>query len=97
MTLLLGPTEISATSPPSSPEIAAVVKGVFGPKLGRFKICHLSSANDVGLELFQFLEPSAERREDNIEYWKTGFYHIAITEPKIEDLTEKIARSGGKQ
>lgn len=96
MTLLLGPTEISASSP-SSPDIAALVREVFGPKLGRFKICHLSSSNAVGIELFQFLEPVAELREENFEYWKTGFYHIAITEPKLEELAHRIAKAGGKQ
>lgn len=97
MTILLAPTEISVISPPSSPEIAALVRKVFGPRLGKFKICHLSSSNGVGIELFQFLEPPAERRKDNFEYWKTGFYHIAITELMLEDLANKISRSGGKQ
>lgn len=97
MTLLLGPTEISASSHPSAPDLAALVREVFGPKLGRFKICHLSSSNGVGVELFQFLEPIAERREENFEYWKTGFSHVAITEPKLEELANRIASSGGKQ
>ena len=97
MALLLGPVEISASSPPSEPTLAALVKGVFGPRLGKFKICHLSSANGVGIELFQFIEPEAERRENNFEYWKTGFYHIAVTDPEIEQLAERISSSGGKR
>jgi hypothetical protein len=31
---------------------------------------------DVGIELFQFIEPAAEQRtdeENNFEYWKIGF------------------------
>ena len=97
MTPLLGPTEISACSPPSTPAIASIVKAVFGLRLGSFKICHLSSANGVGIELFQFIKPEAECREKNFEYWKTGFYHIAITEPKIEELADRISSSGGKR
>lgn len=92
MTVLLGPVEVSA----SDPSLSTVVRNVFGPLLGKFKLCHLSSANGVGIELFQFFEPKAELRNDNFEYWKTGFYHVAITEPQIEELAKKIANSGGK-
>jgi catechol 2,3-dioxygenase-like lactoylglutathione lyase family enzyme len=99
MTLLLGPVEISASSPPSPQSIAALVRQVFGPKLGKFKICHLSSSNGVGVELFQFIDPAAERRrqDSNFEYWKTGFFHIAVTEPNIEELANKISSTGGKR
>jgi catechol-2,3-dioxygenase len=100
MTVLVNPVEISY--PPSKPEDAELserVKIVFGPRFGRFLICHLSSANGVGIELFQFIEPKAELRErdTNFEYWKTGFFHIAITDPKIEELADIIASSGGKK
>jgi catechol-2,3-dioxygenase len=57
----------------------------------------MSSANSVGVELFQFVDPQAERRIDNFEYWKTGFFHIAFTEPDIESLAERIAATGGKK
>jgi len=59
----------------------------------------MSSPNGVGIELFQFLEPRAERREgdSNFEYWKTGFFHIAVTEANVKDLAERIASSGGMQ
>lgn len=98
MTVLLGPVEISASSTAATdPALANVVKTVFGPDLGKFKLCHLSSANGVGVELFQFLEPKGVRRENNFEYWKTGFYHIAVTEPDIEKLAQRIASSGGRQ
>jgi len=99
MTVLMEPVEISATATTSADDanLAKVVSSVFGPRLGRFLICHMSSASGVGIELFQFIEPQAERREDNFEYWKTGFYHIAITDPCVEELAEKIASTGGKR
>jgi catechol 2,3-dioxygenase-like lactoylglutathione lyase family enzyme len=93
LTVIWGPAEISA----SDPALAPVVAQVFGPGLGRFILCHLSSANGVGIELFQFVAPKAERRTENFEYWKTGFYHIAITEPDLEGLAQRIATSGGKR
>jgi catechol 2,3-dioxygenase-like lactoylglutathione lyase family enzyme len=59
----------------------------------------MSSANGVGLELFQFIEPASQLRpeENNFEYRKTGYFHIALTEPNIEELVEKIALTGGKR
>lgn len=97
MTVLMEPTEISLESTGTDPHLASLVKNVFGPKLGKFLICHMSSANGVGVELFQFLDPVATRREDNFEYWKTGFFHIAITELQVAELADKIASNGGKK
>lgn len=100
MTVLMEPVEISTTPAKSGDEhLSNLVRTVFGPKLGKFLICHMSSPNGVGIELFQFLDPKAERRDGdrNFEYWKTGFFHIAVTEINIKDLAEKIASSGGKQ
>lgn len=103
MEVLREPFEISAENPASTlsgtgdSNLPSLVRAVFGPGIGKFLICHMTSANGVGIELFQFIEPKAERREDNFEYWKTGFYHIAITEPRIEELAERIASTGGKK
>ncbi len=58
----------------------------------------LSSGNQVGIEIFEYLDPKAERRiNDNFEYWKSGFIHICITDPNIEELCRKISENGGKQ
>jgi hypothetical protein len=57
----------------------------------------LSSGNQVGFEIFEYIEPKAQRRKDNFEYWKSGFIHICITDPNIEDLCNRISESGGKQ
>jgi catechol 2,3-dioxygenase-like lactoylglutathione lyase family enzyme len=102
MTLLVEPTVITTYEKEQmeyDPHLAIVARRVFGPRLGKFKICHMSSANGVGIELFQFIEPAAERRaeENNFEYWKTGYFHIALTEPNIEELADKIAANGGKR
>lgn len=100
MTVLMEPVEISATASESGDEqLSNLVRNVFGPKLGKFLICHMSSANGVGIELFQFLEPKSERREGdgNFEYWKNGIFHFAVTEPNIEGLAQRIASTGGKR
>ncbi len=98
MTVLVNPVEIPAdTTKPENAELSDRVRTVFGPKFGKLLICHMSSVNGVGIELFQFVEPKAEFREDNFEYWKTGFFHIAVTDERIEELGNKIASSGGKK
>jgi catechol 2,3-dioxygenase-like lactoylglutathione lyase family enzyme len=102
MTLLVEPTEITTYEKEEKnydPHLAKLVKAIFGPKLGKFKICHMSSANGVGIELFQFIEPASQLRpeENNFEYWKTGYFHICITEPNIQELADKIASTGGKR
>lgn len=73
------------------------VKDIHGPRLKKMKMAWLSSANQVGFEIFEFIEPRAERRSDNFEYWKSGITHICITDPNIEELCIRISESGGKQ
>lgn len=84
MTVLVEPVEISAGENASDPHLAEIVRAVFGPRLGKFLICHMCSANGTGIELFQFIEPEAARRQDNFEYWKTGCFHIAVTDQDVE-------------
>ena len=94
-TVLMGPVEISAEPPDT--HIAKVASNIFGTKMKKMLLCHMSSGNGVGFEIFQFVEPKAELRKDNFEYWKNGFYHICVTDPKIEELVERIASYGGKK
>ncbi|HJY09734.1 MAG TPA: VOC family protein [Nitrososphaeraceae archaeon] len=54
---------------------------------------------NAGLTTFDsmFGDPKAERRIDNFEYWKSGSFHICVTDPNIEELWKRISDSGGKQ
>ena len=103
MTVLVEPMGINTYEKEEKnydPHLAMLMRTIFGPRLGKVKICHMSSANGVGIELFQFIEPAAESRleeQNNFEYWKTGYFHIALTEPHIEELANKIASTGGKR
>lgn len=98
MTILAEPFEISVVlnKKDQGSHLSNIVKEIFGQKLQKFLICHLISSNGVGIELFQFIEPRAKKRKDTFEYWKTGFFHIALTEPEIDALAQKIASSGGR-
>jgi catechol 2,3-dioxygenase-like lactoylglutathione lyase family enzyme len=73
------------------------VKDIHGPSLKKVRMVWLSSANQVGFEIFEYIEPKAERRTKNFEYWKSGFIHICITDADIEGLCKKISETGGKQ
>jgi catechol 2,3-dioxygenase-like lactoylglutathione lyase family enzyme len=73
------------------------VRDIHGSDLKKMRVAWLSSGNQVGFEIFEYIEPKAQRRQDNFEYWKSGFIHICITDPNIEDLCNRISVSGGKQ
>lgn len=75
--------------------IGIMCSDVFGPNWGSFKIAHLSTADRIGVEFFEFT--NAERPENNFEYWKTGVFHFCVQDPDVEGLAERIVAAGGKQ
>ena len=70
---------------------------IFGPNFQRAEQAHLLSANGVGLELFQFIEPPVRPPADNFAYAETGIFHLCITDPDIEGLVARIVAEGGRQ
>jgi hypothetical protein len=50
----------------------------------KMRVAWLSSGNRVGFEIFEYFEPKAQIRPENLEYWKSGFTHICITGPNID-------------
>jgi catechol 2,3-dioxygenase-like lactoylglutathione lyase family enzyme len=90
-TLLKGPFEVRATDP------GADIQDVLGQDCKALLLAHMVSVNGIGIELFQLLDPPHERREPTLEYWKSGFFHICVTDPDIEGLAARIASSGGRQ
>jgi catechol 2,3-dioxygenase-like lactoylglutathione lyase family enzyme len=92
-TLLKGPLQVGADQGYRGEE----VRDVLGPEFRSMLQAHLTTANGLGIEFFQLLDPPHERRERSLEYWKNGFFHICITDPNIEELASRIAASGGRQ
>jgi catechol 2,3-dioxygenase-like lactoylglutathione lyase family enzyme len=90
-TLLKGPFEVHGSDPGSD------VQDVLGQDCNALLLAHMVSVNGIGIELFQLLDPPHERREPSLEYWKSGFFHICVTDPDIEGLAARIASSGGRQ
>jgi catechol 2,3-dioxygenase-like lactoylglutathione lyase family enzyme len=73
------------------------VREIFGESFRRAHQAHLLSAGGVGLELFQFLDPPVVSPADNFEYWRTGVFHLCVTDPDLEGLVERVLANGGKQ
>jgi catechol 2,3-dioxygenase-like lactoylglutathione lyase family enzyme len=70
---------------------------IMGPRFRKAYQCQLMTANGVGIELFQFVDPVVEPYgQDNMEYWRQGYWHLCYTDPNIEQLAERIAATGGK-
>jgi catechol 2,3-dioxygenase-like lactoylglutathione lyase family enzyme len=63
----------------SQPQVPEVLE-IFGPRLGSAHQAHLLSANGVGIELFQFLDPPVSAPEGNFNYWQVGIFHLCIAE-----------------
>ena len=77
--------------------IGEVFKGIFGDRFEEGYVCHLATANGVGIELFEFVVPPSERNHENFQYWKTGVFHFCLVDPNIEKLARRIAEHGGQQ
>ena len=79
--------------------LGMAVKDMHSPNLKKMRVALLSSANQVGFEIIEYVEPKVERRRvtDNFEYWKSGFFHTCVIDHNIEELCKKISETGGKQ
>ena len=92
-TLLAGPMDVRGGEGAAG-EVSA---DIFGAGMGGFRLAHMAGANGFGLEIFQFVKPQLEAREDNFEYWKIGIFHFWVVDSDIEGLARRIAEAGGKQ
>ena len=90
--LLTTPVEMSA----DDAQLGDALASMLGPRVRRFRIAHLTMGNGVGLQLFQFIDPQPLPAEGSV-FWRTGFSHICITDPDIEELSDQIARRGGRR
>ena len=91
--VLVAPTEIIVGESLNS----AIFATFFGPKLKRLKICHLTSGNGVGLELFEFIEPRSRRPTQDFEYVRCGVFHLCVTDPDVDCLVQRIVDTGGRR
>ncbi len=89
--VIMEPTKITQ----DDSAIGVMCNDVFGPGWGSFRIAHLSTADRIGVELFEF--PEHYEPKDNLPHRQVGLFHFAIQDPNLEDLLAKIVAAGGKQ
>lgn len=75
--------------------IGMMCTDVFGSGWHSLRIAHLSTADGIGIELFEFNGNHAP--DDNFAYRRHGTFHFAIQDPDVEGLLAKIVAAGGKQ
>ena len=90
--LLAGPFPLV----PDDSHFGTITKAVYGPDARGGHFAHMVSGNGVGLELFQFEDPEANKPAMQ-PYWKNGYHHMAFTAPDIEAFVAKIIEHGGKR
>jgi len=57
--------------------IGMILKDIFGTSIKKLRLAHMSFTNQVGFEIFEFVDPKEEQRENNFEYWKQDFSILA--------------------
>ncbi|MEQ8300214.1 MAG: lactoylglutathione lyase family protein [Hyphomonas sp.] len=75
--------------------IGQMCTDVFGAGWDKLRIAHLSTADRVGIEIFEFPENHAP--DENLNYRQHGTFHFCIQDPDVEGIVEKIVAAGGKQ
>lgn len=73
-----------------------VVADIFGPKFQAVRMAHLSTADGVGIELFQFLTPKTEVPANTFDYWRAGIFHFCLTARDLEQAAASVVENGGK-
>lgn len=68
---------------------------VFGRGWETFKIAHMSTADGIGIELFEF--PNNTKPQGEFRPFETGVFHFSVKDPDVEELAAKIVEAGGKQ
>jgi catechol 2,3-dioxygenase-like lactoylglutathione lyase family enzyme len=68
----------------------------FGPDFHSCRMAHMASANGVGIEFFEFVEPRTEQPRDNFPWREVGVSHICVLDPAIDELAARIEANGGR-
>lgn len=64
--------------------------------LGEFEtveIAHMVTGNQVGVEFFEF---DATEEPNDLDPRETGYFHLCVIDPDIEELATDIAAAGGE-
>ncbi len=70
---------------------------VFGPSFRRAWQAHLLTANGIGIELFQFIDPPVDERDHDrpVDFTRRGPWHLCMTYLDVAAAVRTIVASGG--
>ena len=91
-THIMGPRLMAAGEKANS-ETGQVLGAAFRSMLQ----AHLLTANGVGLELFEPLDPPPCAPQEAIAYRTPGPWHFALQHPDVDGVVERIAACGGRR
>lgn len=89
---IMGPRVLRAAA-----AATAETSSILGRDFGMAYQAHLLTANGVGLELFQFVEPETEPRVNGLGWQRRGPWHVCFTVSDIDAQAQRIVAAGGEQ
>ena len=63
-TIVRGPIELVSVDP----KIGNALQDIFGSEFRKLRIVWLSSSNNIGFEIFQFIEPKQDTKKSEVPY-----------------------------
>lgn len=90
--LLAGPLEVLEDETP----LGKTATRIYGKGFSRFRFAHLSTPDDVGLELFQFEHTGARAERSGFDYMDPGYHHIGLTAPDIDGTLAALVAAGAR-
>lgn len=89
---IMGPRVLRAHS-----KVTAETAHILGPGFKVAYQAHMLDPNGVGIELFQFVEPPTEAREDGLGWSHRGPWHLCFTVANIHEQVRRVVAAGGEQ
>lgn len=86
-----GPIKVSEED---SSNLTRISKLIYGKGWNEFRFAHLSSADAMGFELFEFGTNETEKSTN--DPFKTGIFHFCVQHPDPASLLERMMEGGGK-
>ncbi|EXJ77938.1 hypothetical protein A1O3_09097 [Capronia epimyces CBS 606.96] len=74
----------------------SVIFQIYDSRLQVVKLAMLTTANSVGFELFEFVEPKMSQPAA-FDYTRGGVFHVCITDPDPDRLAERVVAAGGRK
>jgi catechol 2,3-dioxygenase-like lactoylglutathione lyase family enzyme len=68
---------------------------IYGERFVKAYQAHLLSANGVGIELFEFVDPPVQAAEVELQYARRGFFHLCLTVDDVAATGDRIVAAGG--